>query len=197
MYLSKKNRILGAGTFVRDEGRLPPSFRNILSKIGQDKINSLVLFRTPISVSNLLNILSAGEYQKILQKQGYDNAFHLALLINGHYVLDKQAVLHLEAGSIPASAETLEVPVGNSDISIQELVDNTKKKMGDKLFTSYNAKNNNCQNFILSVLQANGLNNPEATSFIKQDSQQIFEQLPKYAEIITNVVTATAAVAYG
>ena len=124
----------------------------------------------------------------MINRQNFE-AFFLQYVDNELFGADKQAVLHLEAGSIPASAETLEVPVGNSDISIQGLVENTKKKMGDKLFTSYNAKTNNCQNFILSVLQANGLNNPEAASFIKQDSQQIFEQLPKYAETIANFVT--------
>jgi hypothetical protein len=185
------HRYLGKGLIQRDNGRLPPTVRNMIDKIGNDKITSLTLFRTPITVSKILNYISRGEFNNILKKQGYDNAFHLAVLINGKYVLDKQEVIHLENGSIPNQAETLPIEIGNSDLTINDLLENTKNKMGSD-FTPYSAKNNNCQDFILAMLQANKLADADNTKFVKQDAKSIFEQLPQYAEVLTNLITDTA-----
>ena len=45
---------------------------------------------------------------------------------------------------------------------MNELFQNTKNKMGDR-FLPYQSASNNCQVFIMGVLDGNGLNNSERT----------------------------------
>ena len=45
-------------------------------------------------------------------------------------------------------------------------------------FLPYNANGNNCQNFILNVLQANNLNTPAYEKFVKQDTAALFANDP-------------------
>jgi hypothetical protein len=61
--------------------------------------------------------------------------------------------------------------------------------MGDK-FLPYQSASNNCQYFIMGVLDGNGLNNSERTSFVKQDTKAIFEKNPalrKFANTLTDI----------
>ena len=48
---------------------------------------------------------------------------------------------------------------------------------------------------MLAVLSANGLSSPELTKFIKQNVEAVFNNLPSYAEAISNFVTGAQAVA--
>ena len=61
--------------------------------------------------------------------------------------------------------------------------------MGDR-FLPYQSASNNCQVFIMGVLDGNGLNNSERTSFVKQDTKAIFENNPalrKFANTLTDI----------
>lgn len=189
-----KKAVYGEGLFFRDDGKLPPKFRKLLEEVKDTPVKSLTLFRKPISVESFLDFITGGEYKKIIKSLGYDNLFHLGIVINNSYILDKQEVLKLEYGNIPSGAETLEVPLGNIEITIGELIENTRKRMGNTNFSRYNARTNNCQNFMMNLLQANGLSNDENTKFIKQDAEAVFNKLPKYAEVLTNLATDTAGI---
>ncbi len=71
--------------------------------------------------------------------------------------------------------------------TVNELFQNTKNKMGEK-FLPYQSANNNCQFFIMGVLDGNGLNTPERTEFVKQDTKNIFTpELRKLANTITDI----------
>ena len=57
-------------------------------------------------------------------------------------------------------------------------------------FLPYQSASNNCQVFIIGVLDGNGLNNSERTSFVKQDTKAIFESNPvlrKFANTLTDI----------
>ena len=45
-------------------------------------------------------------------------------------------------------------------ITINILLQNTRNKMGNS-FLTYSARDNNCQNFVLSLLESNGLSNSQ------------------------------------
>jgi len=73
--------------------------------------------------------------------------------------------------------------------TVNELFINTKNKMGNK-FLPYQSANNNCQIFIIGVLDGNELNNSERTSFVKQDTKSIFKNNPalrKFANTLTDI----------
>jgi hypothetical protein len=178
--------IQGSGFFFRDVGKFPPSARKLLSEVGDEKISSITLFRKPISLSSFAKFIGA------LKGTPYDQLFHLGIIINNNYLFDKQEVLHFERSGIPQGSETLDVNV-DKDITINELIEKTKKRMGDADFSNYSARKNNCQHFILNVLSANGLSSPIYTQFIKQDTESVFNNLPSYAEKISDFVTGTQA----
>lgn len=180
----------------RPDGMLPPKVRTFLEKRGGDVIKSLRLVRSPISgfAKKALDLLSLGKFDKALEKAGYDRAFHLALEINGEYTLDKREVITLVAGRPYGSAQSqvLDIPV-SKPITFQQLFDNGRSKMGDHLFTSYNAKTNNCQDFLIGILDGSGLLTTDARDFIKQDAKEIFKSLPTYMDKVAKAVTDVAA----
>ena len=173
----------GSGVFLREPGLEPPKFRKLLQEVGDEKINKLVLWREPISVNSMLKFLKLNKT--------YDDLFHLAVNVNDKYNLDKQSVLTFERGK--PKGETLEIPV-SKDITIREMIEKTKKRMGDNAYTSYSVRNN-CQQFLLNVLSANGLMTTEARKFIEQDVEKILKDLPKYSEVVANFFTGAQAVA--
>ena len=64
--------------------------------------------------------------------------------------------------------------------------------MGDSNFFNYSAKSNNCQDMIESILDANNIGNESDRSFVKQDTDFLFENLP-YLRKISNTVTTIGA----
>jgi len=57
-------------------------------------------------------------------------------------------------------------------------------------FLPYQSASNNCQVFIMGVLDGNGLNNSDLTSFVKQDTKSIFKNNPvlrKFANTLTDI----------
>jgi len=179
----------GNGLLLRDVGRLSPKVRKLLEQVGNEKVNSVTLFRKPISLS------AFAKFVGVLKNTGYDDLLHLGMIINNKYLLDKQDVIHFERSSLPTGkdVESIDVKV-DKDITINQLLEKTRKRMGDSDFTNYSSKNNNCQDFILNILAANGLSTSETTKFVKQDLQKVFNNLPSYAEKIANAVTEAGRV---
>ena len=64
--------------------------------------------------------------------------------------------------------------------------------MGDS-FVRYSANQNNCQDFVLAVLESNGLMTPQLFDFVKQDTEAIFKNKPIIRKVV-NTVTDLGAV---
>jgi hypothetical protein len=149
-------------------------------------------------ITTLLNFASFGLFKLALKRLGYDRIYHLALWINGKYVFDKQEVLKFVVGSpLSKGSEVMEVPLGGApskETTINEMVEKTKSFMGDKNFTSYDARRNNCQVFVDSVLSANGWNNPRLKEFVLQDAEKIFSRIPSFIDRYGKQLTDLAAI---
>ncbi len=189
---------IGHGIFTRDPTINPPKVRKILSQIGNEPITSLQLVRTPLSsaTSFLLNIASFFQLQNKLKQANIDKLFHLALIINGKYVLEKNDVIDLST-KIPdiSKSETLVIPIPDGkNITINQLIENTQKQMG-RDYGPYDAKTNNCGVFISNVLSSNGLQSPTSDSFINQKTEELFNKFPSLTEKIAKFATNTGAVA--
>lgn len=182
----------------RKSGLLPPKVRTFLDKNGDMIVNDAVVIRCPLesAVKYLLSFISLGTYENAVKQANYDKMFHLALFINGKYVLDKQEVIKFQEGNpMKKDCESMKVDLKGKSITFRELVDKTKSYMGDSKFTNYNSKSNNCQDFILSVLASNDLSSPQLISFIKQDASAVFNRLPSYTEKVATFFTGVGAVA--
>jgi hypothetical protein len=180
---------------LRSHGLLPPKSRQLLERIRDEPITSMQVIRTPINsiVNTLLNVISLGQFKDALTKLGYDRAMHLTLFINNKYIFEKNEVINL-AQSNPIKSNISEtMNVNFKPTTIGKLIEDTRKLMGDQLFTSYNAKTNNCQVFISSILKANGSLTPELNTFINQNAEDIFKRLPQYVDKFATTITDIAA----
>ncbi len=165
---------------------VPQNVKNALGKIGNNKITSARLGRTPVQA-----IIQGA--LKTIANIPYDDLFHLFIeltLDNGQkWILEKIERINLvkEDRSKKQGAEfTTSFSINKT---MNELFQNTKNKMGDR-FLPYQSASNNCQVFIIGVLDGNGLNNSERTSFVKQNTKAIFENNPalrKFANTLTDI----------
>jgi inorganic pyrophosphatase/exopolyphosphatase len=167
-----------------------PKVRELLDKFGDETIKSITVLRTPIMkvFEKLLNTLSGGELKKQMEKMNYDELFHLRLLVktdkNNRIAFEKNETINaIHKFKIPPNTDKLEVTNIPTGLTINQLLTNTKKRMGKKFFP-YSGVNNNCQDFVLNILQANNLATTSAEQFIKQDTQTLFNTMPVLKKVM-------------
>lgn len=180
----------------RKPGIFPPRSRKLLAKVGGEKITSLAIERSPLSLGNAINWLTWGYYDKAVQDTQFphDKMFHLRLIINGKYILEKNQVLNFQPLEKVALHETLRLKLPRGfDRTINEAIELTRKKMGDKQFSNYDAKYNNCQIFVKDFLKANGLLTAERNKFVVQNTKAFFEKFPRFLKKLVKKITNAAA----
>jgi len=183
-----------ASTVITGRTDYQPNGRAILKKYGSENIKSIELGRDPVlpALKSVLNVISGGEFGKRVENADYDDLFHLFAVItleSGKKIMTEKNEVIIISESIPARSEKAEyktifkVP----SISLEQLFSNNKSKMGGKYFT-YSAKDNNCQDYLLSMIKSSGIGTEEDYKFVKQDTKQLFEGMPylrKFANSIT------------
>jgi len=178
--MKRINKILNFKDYV------PTNVKNALNRIGDKQIVSARCGRTPVQA-----VIQGA--LKLVANVPYDDLFHLFIeltLDNGQtWALEKIERINLvkDDRSKKQGAEfTSSFPVNKT---VNELFENTRNKMGSR-FLPYQSASNNCQVFIMGVLDGNGLNNSELTSFVKQDTKAIFKNNPvlrKFANTLTDI----------
>ena len=164
---------------------IPPNVVKALEQIGEKRITSGRVGRTPVQA------IVQGALRTIANVP-YDNLFHLffEFTVDGEkWIIEKieRITLVKEDRSQKQGAEfTPSFPVNKT---VKELFTNTQNFMGDR-FLPYQSNSNNCQVFIMGVLQGNGLSNQELAEFVKQDTRSIFKNSPylrKFANTLTDL----------
>jgi hypothetical protein len=185
-----------AEAVVYGPSELSKSVRDILAKYGDQTITAVKVIRTPVSsvVKEALNVVSLGEFKKKLAKQPYDDIFHLFVLMtlaDGNTLsLEKNSIITMRVNpDRKGDSRDATPPAG---LTVSQLMDNTKRKMGKK-FIPYSAKSANCQNFILNVLRANDMATPELETFVKQDTDVLFEGDGGFLRQFSNTITDLGA----
>lgn len=180
----------------RKPGIFPPKSRKLLAEVGDEKIWMIMIERSPVSVGRVINWLTFGFYDKAVQKTQFphDYMFHLRLIINGRYILEKNEVLNFQRYEKTPLHEVmvLTLPKG-FDRTINEAIELTRKKMGDKQFSNYDAKFNNCQIFVKEFLKANGLLTKERNAFVVQNTKAFFEKFPGFMKKLVKKITNMAS----
>jgi len=175
----------------------PPRMRELLAKHDKEIITHLQIVRTPLSTwtTLFLNIATLGEFERIKNHNNYSDYFHLHLNIltnkNNYFILEKNSVLNFEKGNkITDKSEVMDIENVPFNLTLLELLENTRQKQKAKFFT-YKAFDNNCQVFIRDVLQSNGMGNKSYVDFIIQNTNGLFSE---YLRKLANSVTDTFAV---
>ena len=165
--------------------------RNILNQVGNEKIKSISIFRYPINyvIKNILEISS-------IQKINYDKLFHLGLIFNNNILIEKNSLINMEINyKLPNNTEFVNVNF-NFNESINEFINNGLQYLGNNKFFSYSAYNNNCQDFALSLLIANKINDNSLNAFIKQDVAYIFANNPSLRKLSNNITDVNNRIKY-
>ena len=103
--------------------------------------------------------------------------------INGRVNLEKLSAISLtENTPILANSLTLNIQLSNSSLTFNKLLENTRNYMGNEKFSNYDPETNNFQVFLLRVLNGNNIGNAFSRSWIKQDTKEIFDQLPSLSK---------------
>ena len=166
---------------------LSPKVEKLLNEVGDATITSADIGRTPVQ-SVITGII------KLVSSTPYDKLFHLFIILHttkGDIKLEKNEVVNMEKSGMPSGAESMKVLNIPLNLTVKQLIENTKKLMGNSAFLGYQSKNNNCQDFQMAILNANNMNSPELTKFVKQDTASIFKD-PKF-RALANSVTDLAA----
>lgn len=171
---------------------------NFINKYGDEIINKLVIIRVPIT--KIINMII-----KPFNKIPYDKYFHLSLIINDKFILEKNEIINFARYNKVFIHNGQYFPPDYSKIqhyiikdipqnkTIKQFLYNTQHFMGSKYFP-YNGLYNNCQDFILSVLKSNNINDINAETFIKQNVEYIKKNWPTLNKIMLGFTSSAAIV---
>jgi len=165
--------------------------KNILAKVGNDRIYTITIFRYSINsiIKNILELTS-------LQSIPYDNLFHLGLIFNNQVLLEKNSIINMEINPrLPKDTEFVNMSF-NQSISINQFIMNTLNYIGSDKFFTYQSTSNNCQDFAMSLLIANGINDDSLNTFIKQDVSSIFANNPYLRRFVNNITDVDGRLKY-
>jgi hypothetical protein len=193
-----KDKIKGAVFFPSRE--FSNAFKSVMSKYGNLRIKSARIRRAPIgsAINSLLNILSLGKFEQYRKEKNFDKYFHLGIVLE----LEGGKKLLLEKNAKPEFSENFKdtnetVYMGPVTISgqptLNEFIQKTIDGVGMYKFTNYNPFTNNCQGFILMLLESNNSLTPALKNFIYQDVQTLLERIPSFTDKIARFSTDSAA----
>jgi hypothetical protein len=165
---------------------------------GGDEIKSIKIRRAPIAkmLEYAFQAISMGTWFSAKKKTGYDKIFHLSLIINDTYVIQKLARVTLapKDPDMPNS-EFKDVPL-KGRLYISEMMEKTLNAVGQKTYFSYHPFTNNCQDFVYSILKANDLLDPEASigNFVVQPVESLVKRMPSYTASVLHTMTNAGAI---
>lgn len=183
-----------------------PSSRKSLANYGNDPIARMWVRRDPIQsvLHKVLDAVTLGKWSEGRKKDiTFDKVYHLGIEVEVSHggstkrlVIEKNAVINISpANAWTHDTEVLEVPLpAGEQITLNVLLENAKKHMGGKYFM-YDAFTNNCQDYIMAILDANHLTTPELRKFVKQDLDNLVKELPGYTGAVAKAVTDVGAIA--
>lgn len=157
-----------------------------LKKYGDLPIKNIYLVRQPINYffSKLLNIVSFCEYEKQLTlytKKNNCNAFypfHTSIIIEvemsnkfrKHLIIEKNNSININTCYKKYSnQDMIKLKLKKKKITINKLLEKTKKRVGEKKYFNWHIYKNNCQKFTEELLKSIHENNTKYTNFIYQN----------------------------
>lgn len=184
----------------------PPAERTLIDKYANMPIKSICVYKEPLAkgVNMLTNALSAGQMGGLQKKYGFDEMFHLYMVITVQesqdklvpILIEKNEVINIhEYPNVNPNAQKLELHLSPKfNYTFKQFLDNGQRVMGSKYFT-YDPFDNNCQVFISSLISANPpleQDNPNAHKFILQDVQGLKTELNPVSRTLFRGTTGLA-----
>jgi hypothetical protein len=176
---------------------ISPSVDDFMRRHGDENITQMTISRTVLNplLTGAIGILSPSFRRKTQDTKLY----HLHVLVRTtktSFSLEKNQRITIGNYQKRNGSEDMSVSIP-SGLSLNKMVDTTRSLMGGR-FLSYSARDNNCQDFILALLQSNNLSTSANTLFVKQATQSLLTpQLRKISNTITDIAGKTDIVIQG
>ena len=121
-----------------------------IENYGNFKIISMQAKRTPVLkvLRKAINVVTSGKFEK---NNNFDDLYHLALICqleNGvSIVIEKNETIKISRSyKMTKDTETIDIPMNNVTITVNELLDNCLRNIGSEDFFLYDAiRGRNCQ----------------------------------------------------
>jgi hypothetical protein len=180
--------------------KMPASSKAVLDRYGRSNISRIQIRRAPVAsaVEKFLNVISLGQYEKGKAEANFDKMFHLGIvfhLFTGPKILaEKNETINITTSfSDTSDTQYMDVPLRTRDLTLNVIMAKTEAYMSTFKFYQYNAFSNNCQDWIMGILNANGLNTPTIQAFVKQPVDSIVKRLPSFVGKTAQFATDTWA----
>ena len=216
-----KNKVSDAFSYIKDAVSIndfSDKTKKNLDLYGEYPIIALQIRRVPIAFALDLALqgVSAGEWERLKEKYGFDKFFHLSMVAtlkgakeivfrtgrkvrqNKQLAIEKLEVVSVNENiEITEGMETQDVVIPKGKVfSIKDMFQKARDKVGDTKFFSYSALGqNNCQDFIALLLDVEGLYNEPERNFVYQDISQLIKELPDTTKAIAQGITHIGALA--
>ena len=159
------------------------------------------VYRAPIAgiFTKIANALTNGGLKKKQEKLGYDDIYHLSLRMQLRkdksvqiIKLEKNETVQINISSFAADpGQKTQYAFINRPINetLKEFYEKGRAAyLDDREFFGYDSINNNCQQFMNTMLKANGISSPQLTEFIMQDSMELLgRDFPALREIMSGI----------
>jgi hypothetical protein len=164
-------------------------FKSFLKQHGEEPITSIQISRVPISstIRYLFNIITLGYFEKAHKKLGFDNFFHLSIVLNGKYRIEKNETVNQKPFTKNDKEELVDIKAGG--FTINDFIKEGSSANPKNFWGEYNALGNNCQAWVTMVLKGNGLFNNQLNSFVNQDMEALAKELPSYTSSVAKDIT--------
>jgi len=166
-----------------------------IKKYGERIVKSMQVYKTPLSdkVNTFLNLLSFGKLSQVKKKYGFDEFFHLALVCNigdRNIMLQKNSVVDItEQYKTTPLTQIFNIDTHNKQFTINEMLNKTRERMGDKAYFEYDMLTHNCQNYVCNLLESVGLLSVPAKEFIYQNISEIIKEIPAFSKYLIRGAT--------
>jgi hypothetical protein len=166
---------------------------SILKRVSDERVRQITVLRSPLPavMEAGIDALSNGQWTELKHQAGFDVFYHLAVVINGRVLIEKNSyginINYYE----PYLAESIDVPselLRNTPNTIWGMLDKTELTMKGNYF-SYSPFRNNCQNFIFNLLSSNNVIDDQLVKFIYQPIDELVAKLDSYVEPAVNIAT--------
>lgn len=169
---------------------LKPAAREMLEQHGNKQVSEIYICRRPLS--NKFNTL-LGLINKVAGYSGtpHDRLFHLMIVLrlsDGAWIqLEKNEDINIENFKKSSVDEVRRLPTPEF-ITVGTMIKRAIEKFGYQRIFIYDAFSNNCQRFVLDVLDSNDIQaTPDDVAFIIQD---VSDLVPVWAQRIAKGVTS-------
>ena len=143
------------------------SSQQIVDKFGGKTIASIMVCRSPVSLGFIVKTFD------LIKDKPYNDLFHLYMVVTfttgKQIVCEKNEVINISKIIPPTTKKTEKIPVSvPSGLTLNTMLNNAMKSMGENTYFTYNAIKNNCQNYLLALITSSNMANPNAAAFIKR-----------------------------